>query len=262
MALSQIQKAIDTMSTWADKINDGFHLADTNRVDINGHNTEIAANLTYIGENQVAIADNVTAIGLNTTASGNNTTKNTTQDGRLDALEVVPGVAVPVPADTFVFIDLDDGLKYTTSIRDAIGASQLNAIAAGAMAVKYTATATPTALLAFGDTFYTSTPTGISDSGDSTGLTLNVPVKYRIVVTASMAAGSGEVFVFQVYVGGNPVGRTVTATGDGATKYMNFAMQCVTTTTVTPTDKVELKVTGTTEIDLFDADMFVDFAGT
>jgi hypothetical protein len=260
MALSLIEKAVDTMSIWADKINAAFTKVDFNELAITALEASEALLEPRVTQNESDIADNVTDIGLNTTASGNNTTKNTTQDGRLDDLEAVPGAAMPVPADTFVFIDLDDGLEYTTSIRDAVGASQLNAIAAGSVTA-FTATVTPTAIPTFGDTFYTTTVTGIANSGDSTGVTLMVPVKYRIVVTVSMAAGTGEEFVFQVYVGDNPIGRTVTATGDGASKYMNFAMQCITTTTVTPTDKVELRVTGSTDIDLHDADMFVDFAG-
>jgi hypothetical protein len=261
MALSQIQKAIDTMSTWADKINAAFHLVDTNRVDINGHNTEIAANLTYIGENQIAIADNVTAIGLN---AGGITTLDGEMDnaeGRLDALEVVPGTAVPVPADTFVFIDLDDGLEYTTSIRDAIGASQLNAMASGS-ASAFVSSATPTAIAAFGTTFYTSTATGITDSGDGTGLTLQVPVKYKISISASLEAATND-FLFQIYVGDTAIGRLVQATGVGPNKFSNFMLQAVTTTTVTPGDKVELRIhdTGDT-ITSLGADMFVDFAGT
>lgn len=122
MALPQIQKAIDTMSVWADKINSAFNQIDTNQVDINGHNSDIASNLTAIGVNQIDIADNVTAIGVNTagvatnvTAIGLNTAGVATLDGEMDTAEGRLDVLEAAPPK-MGWIDYNDLATVTTPI--------------------------------------------------------------------------------------------------------------------------------------------------
>jgi hypothetical protein len=160
-----------------------------------------------------------------------------------------------------VFTDVTSGDEKTGLVRDIVVAGQLNAITAGAITAPFTSSVTPTAIPTFGDTFYSSAVTGVTDPGDGLGLVLNVPVKYHITITGSVAAGIGLEFHFQIYIAGVACGREITVTGDGATKYMSFALQCITET-VTPGSAVELRVHDDgNDIDLLDADMRLTFAG-
>jgi hypothetical protein len=76
-----------------------------------------------------------------------------------------------------------------------------------------------------------------------------------------MAAGVGNDFLFQIFVGGVACGRITSVSGDGATKNINFAMQCISQV-VTPGAIAELRVSNSGDtISSIAADMFVQFAG-
>jgi hypothetical protein len=73
MALSLIQKAIDTMSVWADKINAGFTQTDQNETDIATNTADIATNTADIATNTADIATNTADIATNTADIATNT---------------------------------------------------------------------------------------------------------------------------------------------------------------------------------------------
>jgi hypothetical protein len=176
--------------------------------------------------------------------------------------EVIAGTVTEVGATTA------DWLLYVDDTTKAVEATQVNsmfdeaislAIDSGSGASIVTS-GTPTALAIFDTDFYSSSP-AITDTAGDLGITLLIPSRFKIAVTASIASGQGNDFQFQVYVGGVACGRITTATGDGTTKDINFAIQCISQT-VTPGDTVELRVSnGGETLNSITADMFVEFAG-
>jgi hypothetical protein len=176
--------------------------------------------------------------------------------------EAVAGTITPVGATTA------DLLPYVDSVTGAIEFTPVNLMLDSALVIatdsgsgtSIVTSGTPTALPIFDTDFYSSTP-AVTDTAGDLGITLGVPSRFRVGITASVAAGVGNDFLFQVYVGGVACGRVVTVSGDGTGKLMNFAMQCISQV-VTPTDTVELRVSNSGDtITSISADMFVQFAG-
>jgi hypothetical protein len=161
-----------------------------------------------------------------------------------------------------------DMLIYVDSATSNIQASAVNLMFDNAITTasirgsvtNFASTTNATVVAAFFTDFETSTPAITATAGD-TGVTVNVPAKFRVVVTGSMKAPSNQEFVFQIYADGVACGRLVTANGISTSKFNNFTMQC--TTQVLPiAAEIEVRIfdSGNTITEL-DMDMHVGFAG-
>jgi hypothetical protein len=176
--------------------------------------------------------------------------------------EAVAGTVTPVGATTADLIPYVDSVTkeiHFTAVNEMLDNALVIATDSGA-GTSIVASGTPTALPIFDTDFYSSTP-AITDTPGDLGITLGVPSRFRVGITCSMAAGVGNDFLFQIFVGGVACGRITSVSGDGATKNINFAMQCISQV-VTPGAIAELRVSNSGDtISSIAADMFVQFAG-
>jgi hypothetical protein len=184
------------------------------------------------------------------------------QEFKVELEKAIAGTETDIPAttaDKLLYVDSTTGAVQTTLVREMFNESLVIATDSGS-GTGIVTSGTPTAMPIFDTDFYSST-TAITDTAGDLGFTLGIPARVRVGVTASVAAGIGNHFSFQVYVGGVACGRVVTVSGDGVTKLMNFAMQCISQV-ATIGDTVELRVSNSGDtITTINADMFVQFAG-
>lgn len=165
----------------------------------------------------------------------------------------------PIAADTILYYDSATQTIKSGLVRDMFSEAQTNAIISGEGA-DIDSTVSPTALPIFDTGFYSSTPSIVATAGD-TGLTANISVKFKVVCTASFDAATNTDFTFQLYVNGVACGRHIEASGDGAGKFNNFTLQCITDT-LNIGDEIELRVSDSGDtIDNIDADINIEFAG-
>ena len=171
-----------------------------------------------------------------------------------------PTVETPNPADLLIYYPVAGGEAKVTRIRDMFGANIVDAFVRGET-TNLVATSTPAAIDIFDTDFYTSATGLLVDSGDNTGMTTNAPLRYKVKATFSYEGSNNADFVFQIYAGGVPIGRQVTAAGGGSGVRRNFSIQAVTGLLLA-LDKIEIRLSNNGDtLNFISGDIIVEFAG-
>ena len=111
--------------------------------------------------------------------------------------------------------------------------------------------------------FYTSAPGNIIKAADDTGLTVNIPVRYSVLVAASFEAALNDSFMFTILVNGVEVTlvEAMARSGQGSNKPAAFPIHAYTGV-LEEGDTIQIGVKdGGDELTTISASMIIKFAG-
>jgi hypothetical protein len=153
-----------------------------------------------------------------------------------------------------------------SSIQDVVGNSILDGFIKGSVTSFGTTTSYVPIPMFTSDAvadFYTSAPGNIIKAVDDTGLTVNIPVRYSVLATASFEGALNDNFMFTILVNGAEVDlvQAMARSGQGAGKPAAFPLNAYTGV-LSPGDTIQIGAKdGGDTITTISASLNISFAG-